>query len=218
MLIRVLLVDDHRLMREGLRSLLETQDDVKVIGQADNGRTAVQLARELHPTVVIMDVTMPELNGIEATRQILQESPDTKVIALTMHSDPRYVAEMLKAGALGYVLKDSVFEELRLALQQVITNQPYFSARIASIVLEGYLCNQSSQTHPPVYRLLTAREREVLQLLAEGKATKEIALTLTVSTKTVEKHRQQIMEKLELHSVAELTRYAIREGLVPLDN
>ena len=217
MSLRILLADDHRIMREGLRSLLEKQPDMEVIAEAENGRTTVRLSRELKPDVVVMDIAMPDLNGIEATRQIFAESPGVKVIALSMLSDTKFVREMLSAGASGYLLKDSAFEELDSALRTVTNNQTYLSPKIAGLVVKDYLgtiSTKESSTSP----ILTNREREVTQLFAEGKTTKQIASRLYVSIKTVETHRKKIMDKLGISSIAELTKYAIREGLTSLDS
>ena len=203
-------------MREGLRSLIEKQPDMEVVAEAENGRMAVQLVRKLFPEVVVMDIGMPDLNGIEATRQILANNPKVKVIALSMHSAKRFVIEMLKAGSSGYLLKDCAFEELALAIRTVIANQIYVSPGITDMVIKDYVHNLS-KTEFSVASILTPREREVLQLLAEGKTTKQIAVSLNVSVKTIETYRQQIMHKLDLHSVAELTRYAIREGITSLE-
>lgn len=214
---RVLLADDHRIIREGLRSLLQRQSDMEVVEEAQDGITAVRLTEKLHPDVVIMDIGMPDLNGIEASRQIVTRVKGVKVIALSMHSDKRFVLEMLKAGASGYLLKDCAFEELIDAIRTVCAGQIYLSHRVTGVVVEEYLHNRPVASDTSAYNLLSAREREVLQLLAEGNTTKSIAASLHVSTKTVETHRQQIMEKLNLHSVAELTKYAIKEGLTSLD-
>ncbi len=214
--IHVVLGDDHVMLREGLCSLLEKQEDIKVIGQASNGREAVQLISELHPEVAILDVTMPELNGIEATRQALMIVPDLKVIALSMHEDQNAVHQMLRAGALGYVLKDCIFHDLVAAVHAVLDNQSYFSPKITSILLRGYL-NPPDQQEFAALSVLTGREREVLQLIAEGHSTKDIAGKLCISIKTIEKHRQQLYDKLGIHSVAGLTRFAISEGLSPLE-
>jgi DNA-binding NarL/FixJ family response regulator len=214
--IKILLADDHKIVREGLRTLIEKQPGLEVIGEADSGRMALKLALDLKPDVVIMDVTMPHLNGIEATRQIHSETPSVKVIALSMHSDKRLVAGMLMAGASGYLLKedcDSV--ELARAIQAVATNQIYLSPKISEVVVKDYVRQLPMAVSSP-FSILTPREREVLQLLAEGKSTKEIASSLHVSVKTVETHRNKIMEKLDIHSIAELTKYAIRERLTPL--
>ena len=203
-------------MREGLRTLIEKQPDMEVVAEAENGRMAVQLARKLFPEVVVMDIGMPDLNGLEATRQILANNPKVKVIALSMHSAKRFVIEMLKAGSSGYLLKDCAFEELALAIRTVIANQIYVSPSINDMMIKDYVHNLS-KTEFSVASILTPREREVLQLLAEGKTTKQISASLKVSVKTIETYRQQIMHKLNLHSVAELTRYAIREGITPLE-
>jgi len=203
-------------MREGLRKLIEKQPDMEVVAEAENGRTAVQLAQKLFPEVVVMDIGMPDLNGIEATRQILANNPKVKVIALSMHSAKRFVMEMLKAGSLGYLLKDCAFEELALAIHAVIANKVYVSSSINDMMTKEYVHNLS-KTEFSVASILTPREREVLQLLAEGKTTKQIAASLNVSVKTIETYRQQIMHKLNLHSVAELTKYAIREGITSIE-
>lgn len=216
MSVKIILADDHRIMREGLRALLEKQSGMEVIAEAEDGRSTVDLAHELKPDVVVIDISMPDLNGIDATRQIIEAAPHIKVIALSMHSDRKFVREMLSAGASGYLLKDSAFEELGTALAAVIKNQTYLSPKIADTVIKDYLGKidpTDSKTSPS----LTSREREVLQLLAEGKTTKEIASKLCVSVKTIETHRKQIMEKVGLNSVAELTKYAIREGLTSLE-
>jgi len=215
--LRILLADDHRIMREGLRSLLEKQPDTEVIAEAENGHTTIQMSRRFKPDVVLMDIIMPDLNGIEVTRQILAELPDIKVIALSMHSDKKFVVEMLSAGASGYLLKDTAFEELGQALHTVVNNRTYLSPKIAGFVREDYSASIATKDSS-VLPVLTNREREVIQLIAEGKTTKQIASLLNVSVKTVETHRKKIMDKLGTHSVAELTKYAIREGLTSLDS
>jgi DNA-binding NarL/FixJ family response regulator len=215
--IRALLVEDHQLVRECLRAALEKETDIEVVAEAQNGRDAVRLAQEHQPRVVVMDVVMPDLNGIEATRQILAVTPGTKVLALSMHSDRRFVAGMLSAGAAGYVLKNAAFEELADAIRSVATDQTYLSPGIAGIVVEDYV-NQLAAEEPDPAAALTAREREVAQLLAEGKSTKEVAAVLHVSGKTIETHRRQIMNKLSINSIAELTKYAIRAGLTSLED
>ena len=215
MKIKILLADDHKIMREGLKALIDKQMDMEVAEEAQDGAAAVRLARKLLPNVIIMDIGMPEMNGIDATRQILSENKAVKIIALSMHSDRRFVMEMLKAGASGYLLKDSAFEELVGAVHTVMAGQPYLSPRITDIVVKEYLHNVP-RNESNVFTVLTAREREVLQLLAEGKSTKQIAAALNLSVKTVETHRQQMMDKLEIRTVAELTKYAIREGLTSL--
>lgn len=214
--VRILLADDHGVVREGLHSLLEKQPDMEVVAEAANGRETVALSRRLKPDVVIMDITMPDLNGIEATRQIVADTPGIKVLALSMHSTRKLVLEMLSAGASGYLLKHSAFEELGRALQTVMNNQIYLSPKIAGVLVDNYLQALKARD-PSAVAALTCREREVLQLLAEGKGTKEIAERLHVSVSTVESHRKQIMDKLNLHSIAELTKYAIREGLTSID-
>ncbi|MFC1677413.1 response regulator [Planctomycetota bacterium] len=216
MSIKVLLADDHKITREGLRSLLEKDGNMEVIAQAEQGREAVRLAGELRPDVVIMDVSMPNLNGIEATRQIVSKLPDVKVIALSMHSDSMFVSEMLKSGASGYLLKDCAFDELAKAIETVISGKTYLSPEISSVVVDDYLYRLSKNGVTET-DILTDREREVLQLLAEGQSTKQIALKLHISAKTVETHRRQMMNKLDMHTVAELTKYAVRKGLTSLD-
>jgi DNA-binding NarL/FixJ family response regulator len=214
MKIRIVVADDHKIMREGLKALIDKQPDMEVVAEAQDGLTATKLARKLLPHVIIMDIGMPEMNGIDATREIMAENKDVKIIALSMHSDRRFVLEMLKAGASGYLLKDSAFEELVSAVHTVMTGQSYLSPRITDIVVKEYLHNLP-RNESTVFTILTQREREVLQHLAEG-STKQIASTLNLSVKTVETHRQQIMDKLQIRSVAELTKYAIREGITSL--
>ena len=215
MSVRIILAEDHRITREGLVNLLQERPDMEVVGEAENGREAVKLASELSPDLVIMDVTMPDLNGIDATRIITSESNNTKVIALSMYSDKQFVQGMIQAGASGYLLKDCAFEELVSAIQAVIQGDTYLSPGIAGIVVQDYL-NKLTTDRSSADTVLTNREREVLQLIAEGKSTKEIAACLGVSVKTIETHRRQIMEKLGIFSIAELTKYAIREGLTSL--
>lgn len=217
MAVRILLADDHKIVRDGLRSLLEKQQGMEVVGEAENGRRALQLAQQKKPDVVIMDVSMPDLNGIEATRQMLADQPRVRVIALSMHSDRRLVAGMLQAGASGFLLKDCAFDELARAINTVMSNQPYLSPRIAGTVIQDYVRRMTPSESPTSDALLTTREREVLQLLAEGWSTKKIGSHLHVSVKTVETHRRQMMDKLGLHSIAEITKYAIREGLTSLE-
>jgi len=215
MSIRIIIADDHKIVRNGLRSLIEKELDIEVIAEADNGRTAVHTALELAPDVMIMDIAMPDLNGIEATRQIIAALPGTKVIALSMHADKRYVMEMLKAGASGYILKDNAYEELASAIRTALNNRTYLSPQVAEIVIGDYI--QFAKTASgSVFSLLSAREREVLQLLSEGNSTAQIADRLCISVKTVETYRQHIMEKLNIRNIAELTKYAIREGLTSL--
>jgi DNA-binding NarL/FixJ family response regulator len=210
--LRIIIADDHKIMREGLRTLLEKHDDFKIIAEAGDGRTTVRITDELKPDLVVMDTIMPDLNGIEATRQIKTRNPGIKIIALSMYSDKQFVMQMLQAGASGYILKDCAFKELVYAIQSVVDGYIYLSPKINTILLKEKLF-EPKEIRPSVFTLLSAREREVLQLLAEGKSTKEIAEALFVSIKTIETHRQQIMSKLNIHSVAGLTKYAIREGM-----
>jgi DNA-binding NarL/FixJ family response regulator len=214
---RVMLADDHKMIRDGLRALLEKQGNVEIVGEAADGQSAVQLARKLSPDVVVIDIGMPDLNGIEATRQISALKCKPKVIGLSMHADRRYVAQMLKAGASGYILKDNAFEELSKAIQTVMKGHSYLSPQVAGTVVNEFK-RTAKDDDGSAFSLLTKREREVLQQIAEGCSTKEIAGALSVSVKTIETHRRQIMEKLDLHSVAELTKYAVKEGLTDLDS
>ncbi|MCX5654809.1 MAG: response regulator transcription factor [Planctomycetota bacterium] len=216
MTLKILLADDHNLIREGLRLLIEKQPGMTVVGEAADGRTAVRLGRELTPNIAIIDILMPELNGIDATRRILEASPKTRVIVLSMQSDKRFVAAALKAGAAGYLLKDGVSAEVSDAIRAVAAGQTYLSPRIAGVVVEDYVSNLPAGA-AKAGSALSAREREVLQLIADGKTTKQVAATLHTSISTVETHRRHIMEKLHLFSVAELTKYAIREGLTSPD-
>lgn len=211
-MITILLADDHALMRDGLRALLEREPDMTLVAEAGDGRLAVELAKETRPDVAVIDAAMPVLNGIEATRQIASTLPETKVLALSMHSDRRFVSGMLTAGAMGFVLKECAYQELIEGVRAVVNNQTYLSPRIVSIVTEGFVAGAKGAQPSPCGQL-TQREREVLQLLVEGLTTKDISDGLGVSVKTVETHRRHIMEKLELRSVAELTKFAIREGM-----
>ncbi len=214
---RVLLADDHKILRHGLQTLLQNEPDIEVVGQADNGRDAIELAKELQPDVVIMDVAMPDVSGIEATRELLNAVPTSKVVALSMHSDQRFVAGMLAVGASGYLLKDAAFEELALSIRTVIANEIYLSPGITGVVVKDYLnrLGRAQRTSAPA---LSSRETEVLRLIAEGRTTAEIAEDLGISVKTVETHRRQVMEKLDLRNIADLTKYALRIGLVSLDS
>jgi two-component system response regulator NreC len=216
MSIKILLADDHKIVRDGLRTLIESEPDMKVIAEAENGREAVKLIRNTVPDVVIMDITMPDINGMDATRTILEDAPTTKVIALSMHSDKRFVLGMLDAGASGYLLKDSAFDELARAIRSVVTNQVYLSPKIAEIVVRRFM-NGSASDEKSAFTDLTMREREVLQLLSEGLSTKEIASHLNLSVKTIETHRSNIMSKLGISSISELVKYALREGLTSLE-
>jgi two-component system NarL family response regulator len=214
MKIRVLLVDDHQLMREALRSILEKESNIEVVGEAGDGEQAVLETVRLHPDVVLMDVAMRDLNGIEATRRIREALPGARVLALSSYADRRYVNAMLRAGACGYVLKANAYEELRRAVYAVAAGKTYLCAEVAEDVVETL---RRAPEQVTVYERVAPREREVLQLLAEGLSSPEIAQTLGVSTSTVETHRRNLMRKLDLHSVAELTKYAVREGLTTLD-
>jgi DNA-binding NarL/FixJ family response regulator len=214
----ILLADDHKIIRDGLQSLLESQNDYEVVGEATDGRTAVKLAKELRPDIVIMDIGLPELNGVEATRQIKSQDEGVKIIALSMHSDATYVGRMLKAGASAYLLKEGAFEELADAIAEVLRNRTYLSRGITGVVVEDYVQRLTKQGEEQKSAILTPKEREVLQLIAEGHSTKEIAAALHVSVKTIETHRHNIMNRLDIRSIAQLTKFAIREGLTSLDN
>jgi two-component system NarL family response regulator len=211
--VRVLLADDHTLMRHGLRSLLEKEPDVTLIDEAADGREAVEIARRTRPSVVLMDIGMPGLNGVDATREILAENPKARVIGLSMSSDRRNVLAMFAAGAVGYLPKDVPSSELILAIRTVRQNQTYVSPSIA----EGVVAGVRASLPPPSPNALSPRERQVLQLLSEGKTSKEIAGELHAALATVETHRRKIMTKLELHTIAELTKYAVREGITALE-
>lgn len=216
MSIRILLVDDHKITRQGLRLLLEKELDMEVVGEAEEGRKAVSLVRELKPNVVIMDISMPELGGAQATLQITKQFPNAKVLVLSMHKEPEYVIDMLISGASGYLLKDCAFEELARAIRTVTDKKTYLSPAISGDVVRDYVHRLEKADFSDA-KVLSGREREVLQLMAEGKSTKQIALKLHISAKTVETHRRQIMNKLDIHTVAELTKYAIRKGLTSLE-
>lgn len=213
---RALIVDDHAVIRDGLRRLLANELGFEIVGDAHDGKSALQLARELSPDLIMMDVNMPGMNGIEAARNIVRIVPTVKIIALSMHREKRYVMEMFQVGARGYLLKDSAFGEIAEAIRIVMNNQRYVSPSIGADVIRDFLDRFAGHDHSPD-STLTPKEREVLQLLAEGKTNREIADYLNVSIKTVDNHRQRIMEKLNLHTVAELTKYAIREGLTSLE-
>jgi two-component system, NarL family, response regulator NreC len=212
--IRVLLVDDHEIMREGMCALLKRLPDLEVVGQASDGRSAISMAKSFSPDIVIMDIGMPNLNGIEATRQLLEDNPKVKVMALSTHSDGSIVARMLKAGAGGYMLKESAFSELMEGLTAMMEGKTYLCSKIAKVVFSDYVALLSSPQWPGGDGL-SSREYEVLQLVAEGKTSKEIAQILHVTAKTVDTHREHIMDKLSIHTVAGLTKYAVREGITP---
>jgi DNA-binding NarL/FixJ family response regulator len=207
--IRILLADDHAVVRQGFKMILAAQPDMEIVGEAANGREAVELAQQLSPDVVVMDVSMPELNGIEATRRLASLVSRARVVALSMHKDSVYVREILRAGARGYLLKDSGAADLVAAIRAVASGESYLSPAVSNAVLDDY---RRIATNP--IDLLTSREREVLQLLAEGKTNKEIANVLNLSVYTVDAHRGRIMEKLNLHSINEMVRFAVRNGLI----
>ena len=213
---RILLADNHKLSVDGLRAMLAKQPGTEIVGEAGDGRAAVRLAQELLPDLVIMDIGMPVLNGMDATRQITSELPAVKVLAVSMHADRQYVSGMLAAGASGYVVKDSAFAELAQAVQVVMRGGRYLSPDVVDVVVDDYVQRLAPAPGSGLARL-SEREREVLQLIAEGHATADIAARLHVSRKTVETHRKNVMVKLELRSVAELTKFAVREGLTSLD-
>jgi two-component system response regulator NreC len=212
--IRVFLVDDHTVVRQGLRRILESDEEIEIVGEAGDGRTAIDLVQKLRPHVVVMDVAMPELNGIEATRQILKRVEGAKVLVLSMHGDDVYVRQALKAGARGYLLKDSEDLDLIKAVKAIRAGGSFFSPPVSKVVLSGYLGDKVDGDAEDGVARLTDREREVLQLIAEGKTNKEVAHALSVSVNTVETHRKHIMEKLDLHNTAELVRFAIRTKIV----
>jgi two-component system NarL family response regulator len=216
MSIRILLADDHQIMRDGLRAILAAEPGFQIVGEAENGRDAAAIARTLVPDVVIMDIGMPDLNGVEATRQIKADNPVVKVIALSMYADRGYVLGILEAGASGYVLKTGAYDELQRAVKAVIQGKTYLSPDVTQMVVDAQVRGPSQDDASPQTRL-GPREREIVQLLAEGHTSPEIARRMHISTRTVETHRRNIMKKLDLHTVAELTKYAIREGLTSLD-
>ena len=213
-LIRILLADDHTIVRDGLRSLLERQPDMEVVAEAGDGRECVQLSGQHLPDVVLMDVAMPEMNGIEAARRIISNNPKTHVVMLSMHRDESYVLRSLKAGAKGYLLKDSPRDEVLAAIRAAAAGRPWLSAKVASLLREDYVRQLESRGLDDTYELLTDREREILQLLAEGKANKEVASVLFISPTTVETHRGHILQKLGLHSTADLILYAVRKRII----
>jgi two-component system, NarL family, response regulator NreC len=216
MIAKVLLAEDLTLLRSGVRALLENTGKVQIVGEAADGREALKQAQKLNPDVVLMDVAMPEMNGIEATRQIRKAMPQVRVMMLSMHADRQYIFESLRAGASGYVLKNAALNELLSAIQTVVTGGTFLSGSLADLVMEDYLRRARGHHAETEMEKLSAREREVLQLLAEGNSSSEIARRLHISTRTVDTHRQHIMEKLDIHSIAGLTRFAIRHGLSSL--
>ncbi|HYL34807.1 MAG TPA: response regulator transcription factor [Bryobacteraceae bacterium] len=212
--VRILLADDHNILRDGMRLLLERQPGFAVVGEAADGREIVELAREQHPDVVVMDIAMPNMNGIEATRRIVDKQPGTGVVILSMHYDESYVIRSLKAGARAYLLKDALKTELIAAIRAVAEGRSFFSPKISRILQEDYVEALDRRSAEDSYELLTDREREILQLIAEGKTNKEIANSLNLSLYTVDTHRTHILQKLNLHSVPELILYAVRKGII----
>jgi DNA-binding NarL/FixJ family response regulator len=210
---RIFLADDHEIVRQGLRVVLQDRPEWQICGEATNGREAVKKTAELEPDVVILDISMPELNGLEATRQILKEVPKTEVLILTVHDSENLIAKVLEAGARGYILKSDASKHLIAAVDSLLLRKPFFTQKVSEIVLDGYLSDRPPLKGEP-RRNLTPRETEVLQLLAEGKSNKEVATTLNISVKTAETHRTNIMNKLDLHSISELVRYAVRNQLI----
>jgi DNA-binding NarL/FixJ family response regulator len=210
--IRVLLIEDHTMVRQGLRRLLEMNPDIQIVGEVGDGRAALEAVRRQRPAVAVMDISLPGLNGIEVTRQLTKAAPDTKVLILSMHADEAYVRQSLRAGAMGYLLKDADEQDLLKAVTALSVGGSYFSPSVSKLVLEGYL-DDGKQPEDELGSL-SDREREVLQLVAEGKSNKEIAQLLHVAVSTVESHRKHVMEKLNLHNTAEMVRYAVRKGII----
>ncbi len=213
---RILLVDDHLIVRSGLRKLLESEEGIEVVAEADNGRDAIRITTELQPDMVVMDIAMPDMNGIDATRRIIAADPGARVLALSMHKEKRLIFEMFDAGAKGYLLKECAYEEVLQAIRVVLQGEMYLSPKITGSILADYMKRMRGESRPDHFPL-TPREREVLQLIAEGKNAKEVAFILNVSVSTVETFRHLIMKKLKLKTVAELTRYAISEGISFID-
>jgi len=214
--LRILVADDHEVVRKGLLALLQQQPEWQVCGEASDGREAVAKAAELNPEIVVLDIGMPTLNGLEATRQILKTNPETKVLILTLHDSDQLVQDVLNAGARGFLLKSDAARDLVAAVEALRRDKTYFTSKVASMVLEGYLKRVTNTLVAPVRNRLTPREREIVQLLAEGKSTKEVAVALNLSVKTAETHRANIMRKLQFHSVSDLVLYAVRNNIVPV--
>ncbi|MHC4583698.1 MAG: response regulator [Planctomycetota bacterium] len=217
MAVRILIADDHKIVREGLCAMFEKQAEMEVVGEAEDGVTSVRLARELRPDVIILDVNMPEMDGIEATRRLLKELPETKIIALSMFSKRTFVTKMLEAGASGYVLKGGAFSELVEAVNKVLAGHVYLCSPVATILVDEYV-DRSGRSSDPSTAQLTEREFHILKLLAEGKPSKEIALLLDISVQAVDANRRRTMQKLGIDNFAELVKYAIREGLASIDD
>ncbi|TSK06907.1 MAG: response regulator transcription factor [Geobacter sp.] len=215
MKMKILIADDHAIVRQGLRALIDKEEDMRVSAEAGTGAEAIGLTRKERPDVIVMDISMPDVNGIDATRSIMAEFPEVKVLALSMESDRRFVVEVLKAGANGYVLKDAAFAELASAIRAVAAGETYLPPRVTTLLIKEYLQRIPDEV-PATYENLSAREREILQLIANGSNAKEIAFAFGVSVKTVENQRHSIMKKLDLFSIAELTKYAVRQGLTSL--
>lgn len=218
---KIVIADDHSIVRDGLRAMLAKVADIEVIGEADNGEDAVAMVAEIKPDIIVMDIGMPGLNGIEATKRITASDSNTRVVALSMHSERQYVSEMLRAGASGYLLKDSAFEELVDALHAVAEGETYLARAVAGVVVDDYvqrLSGAASPSAPAGVRALSPRETEVLSLTTQGKNTKEIASALGLSVKTVETHRRQIMDKLGIYNMVGLVKYALRNGYASLDD
>jgi DNA-binding NarL/FixJ family response regulator len=213
--ITIVVADDHKLFRAGLRSMLQSWPEIQIVGEAKDGHQAIRLVQELKPKVLLLDISMPGLNGIETLRKLKEIGTITRIIVLSMHSDRHYVTESIKAGARGYLLKDSTLEELVTGIGAVVRGEVHLSSRIAGVLVSDYVSLSSAVDGPA--EILTSREREVLQQIAEGRSTKDVASLLNVSVKTIETHRKRIMDKLDVHSVAELTRYAIREKIIEPD-
>jgi len=213
MSVKILIADDHKIMRDGLRNMLDKEPGMEVVAEAKNGREAVRLAEQLRPDILIMDISMDDLNGIDATRALKAKGLKTRIVALSMHADKRFVAGMFEAGAMAYLLKDCSYDELLQALRQVMAGRTYLCSMISGVVIRDYIQRMRKNETS----LLSPREKEILQLMAEGSTTKRIASQLQVSVKTVETHRQHIMDKLNIYSIAELTKYAIKEGITSLD-
>lgn len=213
MSVKIIIADDHKIMRDGLRNMLDKEPGMEVVAEATNGREALRLAEQLRPDILVMDISMDDLNGIDATRSLVNKGLGTRVVALSMHADKRFVAGMFEAGAMAYLLKECSYEELIQAIRQVMSGRTYLCSMISGVMIRDYI--QRMRKNEP--SLLSPREKEILQLMAEGSTTKRIADQLKVSVKTVETHRQHIMDKLNIYSIAELTKYAIKEGITSLD-